>query len=74
MIRIRITAEAAVDAFLTVSTFAKTCTAGLTEPYPIVDVYMDGNVIVFILNDGKEGVIIDQLLEYQVVMPEFLLG
>ena len=74
MIRIRITTEAMVDAFFTVSTLAKTCTAGVTEPYPIVDVYLDDGVITFILDDGKEGEIVEQLLEYQAVMPEFMLG
>lgn len=73
MIKIRITTEAVVDAFLTVSTVAKTCTAGLTEPHDIVDVYMDEGIVTIILDDGNETTMVEQLLEYKAVMPEFVL-
>lgn len=73
MIRIRITTEAIVDAFFTVRTAPTTCTTGLTEDYPIVDVSMEAGIVTFILDDGDETTMVEQLLEYKAVMPDFLL-
>ncbi len=73
MIRIRMTTEAMVDAFFTVRTTPTTCTTGLSEFHNIVDISMEDGIITFILDGGDEATMVDQLLEYKAVMPEFLL-
>lgn len=72
MIRIQMTTEAMVDAFFTVRATPLTCTTGLSEFHDIVDISVEDGIITFILDDGDETTMVDQLLEYKAVLPEFM--